>query len=62
MVGAESAALPPAPAVRDNIVVGHTGDTRQEPESRAAPVRSGIVIGKMNSSPTAGSPLIYRTE
>merc|ERR1711982_234070 len=48
VVGAESAALPPVPAVRDNIVVGHTGDTRAEPESRAAPVRSGIVIGLSN--------------
>merc|ERR1711862_775206 len=48
VVGAESAALPPVPAVRENIVVGHTGDTRAEPESRAAPVRSGIVIGLSN--------------
>jgi len=56
VVGAESAALPPAPAVRDNIVVGHTGDTRQEPESRAAPVRSGIVIGLSNH----GGPSVTR--
>merc|ERR1712227_831426 len=47
--------LPPPP-VRDNIVVGHTGDTRQEPESRAAPVRSGIVIGLSNH----GGPSVTR--
>merc|ERR1711902_401918 len=49
VVGAESAALPPVPAVRENIVVGHTGDTRApQPEAKAAPVRSGIVIGLSN--------------
>ena len=36
----------PVPVVRDNIVVGHTGDSAQEPTSRAAPARgNGIVIG-----------------
>ena len=51
VVGAESAALPPVPAVRDNIVVGHTGDTRApQPEAKAAPVRSGIVIGNFSGA------------
>ena len=48
VVGAESASLAPVPEVRDNIVVGHTGDTRpaQVPEARTAPARgNGIVIG-----------------
>merc|ERR1712058_8808 len=45
VVGAESAALTP---VRDNIVVGHTGDSRKAPEAPAAPARSGIVIGLSN--------------
>jgi hypothetical protein len=51
VVGAESASLPPVPEVRDNIVVGHTGDTRpaQVPEARTAPARgNGIVIGLSN--------------
>ena len=52
VVGAESAALPPAPRARDNIVVGHTGDSRPEPEQRAAPARSGIVIGGQHSLPS----------
>jgi len=57
VVGAESAALPPVPAVRDNIVVGHTGDTRApQPEAKAAPVRSGIVIGLSNH----GGPTVTR--
>ena len=48
VVGAEGATLPAVAAVRDNIVVGHTGDTsrpQQPATSRAAPARSGIVIG-----------------
>ena len=48
VVGAESAVLAPVPEVRDNIVVGHTGDSRpaQEPVARTAPARgNGIVIG-----------------
>merc|ERR1712126_507840 len=45
VVGATSAALAPVPEVRDNIVVGHTGDSRKAPE---APARSGIVIGLSN--------------
>jgi len=48
VVGAESAALAPVPKVRDNIVVGHTGDSRKAPEAPAAPARSGIVIGLSN--------------
>jgi len=48
VVGAESAALAPVPEVRDNIVVGHTGDSRKAPEAPAAPARSGIVIGLSN--------------
>merc|ERR1712240_445112 len=48
VVGATSAALAPVPEVRDNIVVGHTGDSRKAPEAPAAPARSGIVIGLSN--------------
>jgi len=48
VVGATSAALTPVPEVRDNIVVGHTGDSRKAPEAPAAPARSGIVIGLSN--------------
>lgn len=51
VVGAESAVLAPVPEVRDNIVVGHTGDSRlvQEPVARTAPARgNGIVIGLSN--------------
>jgi len=51
VVGAESAALAPVPEVRENIVVGHTGekkDSRKAPEAPAAPARSGIVIGLSN--------------
>ena len=47
VVGAESAALPVVPAVRENIVVGHTAsEARQAPEAPAARPRTGIVIGQ----------------
>jgi len=52
VVGAESAALPAVPAVRENIVVGHTA--QEAPEAPAAPARSGIVIGLSNHG---GSPV-----
>lgn len=60
VVGAEGATLPAVAAVRDNIVVGHTGDTsrpQQPATSRAAPARSGIVIGLSNHG---GAPVVQR--
>ena len=50
VVGAESAVLPAVPAVRENIVVGHSANSAPAPaEAPAAPARSGIVIGQSGS-------------
>ena len=50
VVGAESAILPAVPAVRENIVVGHSANSAPAPEAPAAPARSGIVIGQSGQS------------